>query len=95
MEVEVAGAWAWVRELERGAGGNCVQQNRAGSTQRSSSNRTMARVLVLAATAAALRPTLPRRTRTAPRAALTMHDYDYDVARCVEINCNALMGLTD
>ena len=55
----------------------------------------MARVLVLAATAAALRPTLPRRTRTPMRAALTMHDYDYDVARCVEINCNALMGLTD
>ena len=61
-----------------------------------SSLKTMARrVLVLAATAAALRPTLPRRTRTAPRAALTMHDYDYDVARCVEINSNALMGLTD
>ena len=56
----------------------------------------MARVLVLAATAAALRPTLPRRTRTPMRAALTMHDYDYDVARCVEINCNALnVGLTD
>ena len=52
----------------------------------------MARVLVLAATAAALRPTLPRRTRTPMRAALTMHDYDYDVARCVEINCKALKG---
>ena len=64
-------------------------------TQQSSLNTMARRVLVLAATAAALRPTLPRRTRTAPRAALTMHDYDYDVARCVEINSNALMGLTD
>ena len=27
------------------------------------------------------------------RAALTMHDYDYDVARCVEINCNALHAI--
>ena len=61
------------------------------STQESSSNGTMARVLALAATAAALRPTLPsRRSRATPRAALTMHDYDYDVARCVEVNCNAL-----
>ena len=61
-----------------------------GPEYQQSSLKTMARrVLVLAATAAALRPTLPRRTRTAPRAALTMHDYDYDVARCVEINCNA------
>ena len=69
------------------------RQLRAAQTCRSTqqlSLKTMARrVLVLAATAAALRPTLPRRTRTAPRAALTMHDYDYDVARCVEINCNA------
>ena len=72
------------------------RQLRAAQTGRSTqqlSLKTMARrVLVLAATAAALRPTLPRRTRTAPRAALTMHDYDYDVARCVEINCNALDG---
>ena len=66
---------------------------KTGRTTQQSSLKTMARrVLVLAATAAALRPTLPRRTRTAPRAALTMHDYDYDVARCVEINCNALHG---
>merc|ERR1711937_136444 len=28
----------------------------------------------------ALRPTLPRRSRTTTRAALTMHDYDFDVA---------------
>ena len=46
--------------------------------QQSSSNSTMARVLLLAASAAALRPTLPRRSRTTTRAALTMHDYDYD-----------------
>ena len=73
-----------------------MQQKRAGVTQQSSLKTMARRVLVLAATAAALRPTLPRRTRTAPRAALTMHDYDYDVARCVEINCNALhVGLTD
>ena len=69
------------------------RQLRAAQTGRSTqqlSLKTMARrVLVLAATAAALRPTLPRRTRTPMRAALTMHDYDYDVARCVEINCNA------
>ena len=46
------------------------------------------KILVLAATATALRPTLPSRSRTPMRAALTMHDYDYDVARCVGINCN-------
>ena len=39
----------------------------------------MARVLLLAASAVALRPTLPKRSRIAPRASLTMHDYDYDV----------------
>ena len=61
-------------------------------TQQSSLKTMARRVLVLAATAAALRPTLPRRSRTAPRAAMTMHDYDYDVARCVEINCKALKG---
>ena len=72
-----------------------MQQKRAGVTQQSSLKTMARRVLVLAATAAALRPTLPRRSRTAPRAAMTMHDYDYDVARCVEINSNALMGLTD
>ena len=72
-----------------------MQQKRAGVTQQSSLKTMARRVLVLAATAAALRPTLPRRTRTPMRAALTMYDYDYDVARCVEINCNALMGLTD
>ena len=48
-------------------------------TQQSSLNTMARRVLVLAATAAALRPTLPRRSRTTTRAALTMHDYDYDV----------------
>ena len=46
--------------------------------QQSSSNSTMARVLLLAASAVALRPTLPKRSRIAPRASLTMHDYDYD-----------------
>ena len=51
------------------------------------------RVLALAATAAALRPLLPKRSRVTTRAALTMHDYDYDVARCVEINCNALHAI--
>ena len=50
----------------------------AESTQQSSSTSIMARVLLLAASAAALRPTLPRRSRTTTRAALTMHDYDYD-----------------
>ena len=56
-----------------------MQQKRAGVTQQSSLKTMARRVLVLAATAAALRPTLPRRSRTAPRAAMTMHDYDYDV----------------
>ena len=55
-----------------------MQQKRAGVTQQSSLKTMARRVLVLAATAAALRPTLPRRTRTPMRAALTMHDYDYD-----------------
>ena len=30
-------------------------------------------------TAAALRPTLPKRSRIATRRTMTMHDYDYDV----------------
>ena len=46
--------------------------------QQSSYKSIMARVLLLAASAVALRPTLPRRSRTTTRAALTMHDYDYD-----------------
>ena len=37
------------------------------------------RALLLAASAAALRPSLPGRTRAPLRAALSMHDYDYDV----------------
>ena len=49
------------------------------SAQQSSSNHTMARVLALAAAAAALRPTLPKRSRMATRRTMTMHDYDYDV----------------
>ena len=77
-EVEVAGAWAWLRELVRRAGGNCLQTYTSGSTQQSSYKSIMARVLLLAASAVALRPTLPRRSRTTTRAALTMHDYDYD-----------------
>ena len=55
-----------------------MQQKRAGVSQQSSLKTMARRVLVLAATAAALRPTLPRRSRTTTRAALTMHDYDYD-----------------
>ena len=56
--------------------------------QQSSSCTSMARVLLLAASAAALRPTLPRRSRTT-RAALTMHDYDYDARSSVlhQIHC--------
>ena len=58
--------------------------------QQSSSNSTMARVLLLAASAAALRPTLPRRSRTTTRAALTMHDYDYDARAVRTSNCPLL-----
>ena len=59
------------------------RQLRAAQTGRSTqqlSLKTMARrVLALAATAAALRPTLPKRSRIATRRTMTMHDYDYDV----------------
>ena len=75
-----------LRSRRRQPGAAPISQN----TQQSSSNSTMARVLLLAASAVALRPTLPKRSRIAPRASLTMHDYDYDVARCVEINCKML-----
>ncbi len=56
-----------------------MQQKRAGLLSSPSSNSTMARVLLLAASAVALRPTLPKRSRIATRRTMTMHDYDYDV----------------
>ena len=79
--------------VRQGAGGNGVHTYSAESTQQSSSTSIMARVLLLAASAAALRPTLPRRSRTTTRAALTMHDYDYDAGSSAYIKLLLNHGL--